>query len=890
MSQPILATKLFIPPPRSTLVSRARLLDQLKSEANRKLTLISAPAGYGKTTLLSDWVCQTEMPTGWLSLDEHDNDQKRFLACLIASLQSISIGLEEGTSSILQDQQTNLLEVFLIPLLNQISATDLEFALVLDDYYLIQNQEVHDCMIYLLDNLPHNMRLIIATRTDPPLRLAQLRAKGELCEIRAEDLRFTNQETLHFLNQSMGLELTPLDATTLSEKTEGWIVGLQLAAISLQGHPDKQAFIRAFAGDDRYIADYLLDETLEKQPAHIQAFLLQTSILDQLCAPLCDAVTGRKDSQQILDDLERANLFLGPLDNQRIWYRYHHLFADLLQLHLKRVAPAKIPALHSRASAWYESQDIINQAILHAIQAGDIQKVEEYVRINTFGMLEIGESYTVERWLNSLPAETVRGSLWLTIARGWTLIMTGNIVAGKDALENLEALAANPKYDRVQTNKALGQIAALRAYLSDLRGDPIEVERYAQDALNKLSKDDPLPVAIAAMMLATSYNRRGDTLRSEAVLQDALAIVETSPHSFAAIDMLCMYSKVQYLNGQLHESAATLQKAIDISRDNIACGRRQNPISGLIHVYRSVLLYEWDQLDEALDEMELGLRILKPCGYTDCVIVGLINLCLIHHARGDDEKAFAVINEASQISRKIPYWYARVTAVDTWLKALHGDTRAAKAWLREFERHPETKIELHRGLEYRYQAKIYLLLEYPEKAVAVLQRLIEKTQSHGAIDRLIRALALQAAALVEMGELESAVNHLTRALECAEAGGYVRVFIDEGESLAKLIYQVAQEGIYPTYCQQLLNAFAEETPFKYAETNKEGLVEPLSGRELEVLEQIALGSTNQEIAHALHLSLYTVKSHASNIFSKLGVKNRTEAAARGRLLGLIAKD
>ena len=326
MTSQILTTKLYTPPFRPDLVSPPRLLDRLRRGSNSKLTLISAPAGYGKTTLLSEWISWDEIPFSWLSLDENDNDLERFLIYLVASLQSIPVAVDEDISASLQILQSNIYETLLIPLINHISACQDRVALVLDDYHLVQNEEIHQTLNYLLENLPTNLRLVITTRTDLPLRLAQLRARVELCEIRAEDLRFTNEEASYFLNQSMGLNLTTFDIATLAEKTEGWIAGLQLAAISLQGHQDKGAFVRAFAEDDRYIADYLLDEALNRQPRDIQTFLLQTSILDRFCAPLCNALTGQDGSQAILAEVERANLFLIPLDNQRIWYRYHHLF------------------------------------------------------------------------------------------------------------------------------------------------------------------------------------------------------------------------------------------------------------------------------------------------------------------------------------------------------------------------------------------------------------------------------------------------------------------------------------------------------------------------------------------------------------------------------------
>jgi LuxR family maltose regulon positive regulatory protein len=887
----ILATKLFIPPLRANLVSRPRLLECLQLGGDSKLTLISAPAGYGKTTLLSAWVRQLDQPVAWYSLDNNDNDCIQFCDYIIAAVQSIVPNFGQTIPNLRGTSGSVAGEGILPFFINEFIHIPGNLLLILDDYHSITSDEVHQALLFLIENQPPNMHIVIASRTDPPLRISRLRAKGILREIRARDLGFSQAEAVELFNGFSGLTLNLGDIKTLVDKTEGWAVGLQLAALSMQAYQDKGAFVRAFAGDDRHVADYLFEEVLLSLPEHIQSFLLKTSILDRQCAPLCQALTGQDDSREILDMLETANLFLIPLDNRRHWYRYHHLFAEMLQMQLQRKFPVDIPALHRKASTWYESNDVLNQAIIHSIEAGDIERVEEFVKVNTFGMLEVGESATVSGWLNSLPQETVQKSLWLTVARGWTLMMTGNIKAGEAALRNLEDMVADPKFDDDQIRNALGQIAALKSYIADLRGDPLQVEIYAKEALDKLSQEDPLPIAIAAMMLATSYNRRGDTRNAKIALQDALTVCETMPYSFASIDALCMYSKIQFLDGKLHESAATLKRAFDISRENIRLGKRRYPISGLIHVYQSCLLYEWNQMEEALREMREGLRILEPCGYTECVIVGLINMTLIYNAWQDYERAFRTIDKAKHLSEKLPYWYPRVITIETWLMALQGNTQAADEWLAAKAKTLHGEIELHRGLEYRYFAKIQLILGRPDKAINILHRLVEATQERGATDRLIRGLVIQALTLSKNGERVEACNCIRRALKLAEPGGYVRVFLDEGEAAARLIYQVTQQGFKSAYCQQLLGKFSKQTPVRMGEpeTSRE-LVEPLSGREIEVLKYIADGRTNQEIAQELILSLYTVKSHARNIYSKLGVKNRTEAVSRARLLGLLSQD
>ena len=490
MTTQILTTKLFIPSPGQNLVSRPRLLYSLQGETASKLTIISAPAGYGKTTLLSEWICQHEIPFAWLSLDQHDNDLKRFLAYFIAGLQSIHIEVDEQILNLDQSHLSDHLTTILTPLINQISVADRCFALVLDDYHLIQSQEIHQALIYLLDNLPQKMRLVIASRTDPPLRLAQLRAHGELCEIRSEDLRFTTEESIRFLNQNLRLGLSPSDVATLTEKTEGWITGLQLAAISLQKHPDKHKFVTAFAGDDRYIADYLLDEALGRQPSKIQTFMLQTSILDRLSAPLCDAISGQNDSQAILLELEQANLFLMPLDHHRNWYRYHHLFADLLKKRLRQTRANDLPEFHKRASIWYEANSLLPDAINHALASNEIQRIVQLTEEMAVDKMESGELKALMAWLDRLPESTFRHHPWLLVARTWALFNTGKYEKVETNLAEIEKILANEIISKELTTRIQGHIAAIRTYLAELREDAASTMRQAEDALALLPDKD----------------------------------------------------------------------------------------------------------------------------------------------------------------------------------------------------------------------------------------------------------------------------------------------------------------------------------------------------------------------------------------------------------------
>jgi LuxR family maltose regulon positive regulatory protein len=893
MAAQILTTKLYIPPVRPDLVLRPRLFECLQRGLESKLTLLSAPAGYGKTTLLSAWISQLNQDVAWLSLDEFDNDIGRFIDYLIAAIQIIDPDLGKTIPKLPDGSDTFSANSLITSFINEISIIDKRILFVLDDYHVISESDVHALMIFLLENLPQNLHFMIASRTDPPIQVARLRAKGDLSEIRANDLRFTQNEAVEFFNQLKDFGLDSQDVETLVEKTEGWVTGLQLASISIQNYPDKQAFLRAFSGDDRHIADYLFEEVLDSLPAHIQSFLLKTSILDRMCASLCEAVTGREDSQEILSALDQTNLFLIPLDNRRQWYRYHRLFGDLLNLSLKKKAPSTLPTLHIHASEWYQSQDFLNLSVTHAIKAGDIKLVEKFVQENTLAMLEIGETKTVDRWLSTLPQGTVQKSLWLTVARGWALMFSANIDAAEEALQNIETLIIVDHIDPDQLERASGQIAALRAYIADLRGNPSLAESYAVEALEKLSEDDLLARAISSMMLATAYNRQGYTQRAEIALQAALIACEVRPNSFVAIDSLCLLSKIQQLKGMLHASEATLKRALDISFKNIAKGNRQFPITGLAYIYLGQIYYEWNRLGDALKFVKQGLELLEPYGYTDCVIVGLLNLTSISVAMGDTKQAFEIIRRAKRISSKIPYWAERVSSVQAYIAVLNGDNNLAASWVDAHNDLPQREPKNHLGLIYRHYAKTIIRQGQYAKAAGLLRKVIQITEDRGANDRLLRTLTLMAVAQVGQGDEDGALDHLIRAIELAEAGGYLRVFVDEGEPLYALLYRAAQKGIHPQYCMRVLME-AEKDAKVSKGIMKEGdmeesidMVEPLSDREIEVLKYIAQGFTNQEVAQELVLSLYTVKSHARNIYSKLGVKNRTEAVSRARLLGLL---
>ena len=887
MSTPILATKLYIPPPRPKVVLRPRLIERLNEGLQHKLTLISAPAGFGKTTLVSEWVAggerlEPKVRAAWLSLDEGDNDPRRFLLYLVAALQTISANIGAGVLRALQSPQPPPTESILTSLLNEITTVTGNFVLVLDDYHVIEAQAIDLALAFLLERLPPQLHLVIATREDPDLPLARLRARGQLTELRAADLRFTIPEAADFLNQTMGLSLSAEDVAALENRTEGWIAGLQLAAISMQGQKDAARFIQSFTGSHRFVMDYLVEEVLQQQSESVQTFLLRTSILDRLCGPLCDAVLldPAASGQATLEYLERGNLFIVPLDNERHWYRYHHLFADLLRQRLHQSAASstgdaesRVNELHIRASQWYEDNGLEIEAFHHAAAANDVERAERLIEGRGIPLHFRGAVTAILDWLESLPTTVLnaRPSLWWRYAS--LLLVNGQTTGVEEKLEAAEAALQGTEADD-KTRNLVGRIAAARAVLALTRYQVETMLAQSRRALEYLHPNNLSTRATANWTLGYAYLFSGDRAAGRRALAEAISLSQAAGDIFTTILATLGLGNVEEAENQLYRAAGTYQRVLQLAGDQ--------PLQIIYeaHLGLARVLYEWNDLDAAEQHGRQSLHLARQYDRViDRFVVCEVFLARLKLAQGDMAGAAAILAQADQSARQQNFVYRipEVAAAQV-LTLLRQGNLAAAAELAQTHELPLS------------QARVHLAQEDPSSALAALAPWRRQVEAKGWKDERLKVMVLQAVALHAHGEKNKAVQLLSDALALAEPGGFIRLFVDEGLPMAQLLSEAAAHGIMPDYVGKLLAVFEAEEQ-KSADKSvlppAQPLIEPLSQREMEVLRLMAQGLSNREISERLFLALSTVKGHNRIIFDKLQVQRRTEAVARARELGLL---
>lgn len=858
MSTPIIATKIYIPLPRPQFVSRPNLLQKLDQILHSKLTLISAPAGFGKTSLVADWIAQRDAGrVAWLSLDEADSDPVRFLTYFICAIQTVLPKVGDGVLSLLESGSATVSDALLTMLLNDIAANSEPMVLMLDDYHVIEAPAVDEALTFLLQHLPPQVHLVMTTREDPNLPLPRLRVRRQLTEVRAVDLRFTTAETAVFLNQIMGLTLTSSDIATLETRTEGWIAGLQLAALSLQGHHDSATFIRSFTGSHHYVLDYLVAEVLEQQPPNIQTFLLQTSVLERMCAELCNAVLTETavSAPDTLTQLENANLFIVPLDNDRRWYRYHHLFADLLRQRLKNPAP-----LHQRASQWYEDNGFELDAFHHATAANDLDRAERLIEGNGMPMHYRGAVTPVLNWLATLDTAVLnnRPSLWVTYASA--LSVAGQNSAIEPKLQAAEAALQTRQPDE-HTRNLIGHIATLRALLAGPKYDGETVLAQSKRALTYLHPDN-LPVRTTAnWTLAHGYHIQGDLQAAKKAYEETIAICQISGNTFIDILATTSLGIIQELENQYHIAFATYQRVMQLAGDPALPSACEAAL-GLAR-----LSWEWNQLENAKAYAQQGIDLAQHIENIDTDTAGRLFLARVLLAQMDAPTAQTVLSTAEQAIHQQNYTNLMSDLAAVQVQFLLSQGALATAG----------QLASAHDLPL-WQARVLLAQENADSALTVL----ESVQT---ADAELDVLILQAVAYWKRGEVETAVSHLSRALTIAEPNRLIRRFVNEGAPVKAMLQHLHSNNQLNLYIATLLAAFGDDVPLPTIVNQP--LLDPLSEREREVLALVAEGLSNREISQRLYLALNTVKGHNRRIYSKLQVQRRTEAVARARELGLI---
>ena len=930
----LLDTKLYVPKWHPGLVSRPRLIERIHQGVGRKLTLISAPAGFGKTTLLAEWVAANsanKRAVGWVSLESGDSDPALFWAYFIAMLQRIQPEIGGPALALLQSPQPPQIESFLTILLNEITGIGANFTLILDDYHAIEAQAIHRAIAFLLNHLPPQMHLMIASRCDPPWPLARLRSHRELNELRASDLRFTPAEAATFLNDVMGLTLSAADVARLEKQTEGWIAGLQLAALSMQGRDDLSGFIAAFAGNDRYIVDYLLEEVLQRQPKQIRHFLLKTAVLDRLSGAICDAVAGQPDSQEILEKLERENLFVVPLDDKRQWYRYHHLFADVLRMRLRTQQPDLVLTLHRRASEWYEENNLCAEAIRHAIAAEDFARAARLIEITGPEMRKRRQESTTFGWIQALPKALISNRPVLCVLYAWMLLDDGQLDAAEVQLREAETWldAAVDKrtgmvvVDEAQFRSLPAVIANARAYRSQALGDFSNTITYAQQALSLLPEGDDYERGTTTALLGLAYWAAGDLVAAHQSFAEGLVSLHKSGSVLIRLCGTSILADILVAQGRLRDAIATYEQSLQLAAEQDSLLGRAELHLGLSQLHR-----ERGQLESARSHLQASESLGEQASLPGYEYYRYVAKALMNQVEGDLDGAENLLHQAQKLYYRNPL--PDVLPIATikarvWVK--QNKLAEALDWVRQQDLSVDDDLSYLRECEHITLARI-LIAQYKSdqkgentiaKANRLLDRLLEAAEA-GKRDRsTIEILVIQVIASQAQKDIPKALERLKRALALAEPEGYVRIFVDEGAPMAQLFTGAITQGVLPDrigtdYTDKLLAAFETEaqkstgqqrdhlmslrsptqaqSPLEHlsttlSESQIEPLIESLSQRELEILKLIAEGLSNREIGDRLFIALNTVKGHNRRLFNKLDVQRRTEAIARARELRLL---
>lgn len=912
MLPPVLVTKLYIPPTPPKVIVRTRLLERLNEglAAGRKLTLISAPAGFGKTTLVVEWIASSKRRAAWLSLDEGDSDPTRFLTYLTAALQTIAPELGEGVLQVLQASQSQPpTESILTALLNEIITLPEGFILVLDDYHVVDSRQVDETLTFLVEHLPPQMHLVITTREDPALPIPRLRARRQLTELRAADLRFTTSEAAEFLNQVMELHLSAEDIAALEARTEGWIAGLQLAALSMRGHQDIAGFIRAFAGDNRYIVDYLIEEVLQRQPEALRSFLLQTSILDRLNGPLCDAVTGQTGGKARLETLQRGNFFIIPLDDKRHWYRYHHLFGDVLQMHLSAELPDQVPVLHRRASEWYEQNGSAIDAIHHALAGKDFERAAGLVELAAPAMHRNRQEATVLGWMKALPEQLFQARPVLSILYVGAIMSNGKIEGVETRLRNAERwlgmLAKGNKrpaemvvVNEEEFRRLPGAVAMYHAGQALALGNLPDTITYARRVFDLTPEEDHLGRGAAAALLGLAFWTGGDLEAAHQTFAEGMAQLQMAGNIADAVGGVLALADIRIAQGRLGDAMRTYERALQLARENGTPALRG---TADMYVGMSEIEREHNDLQAATQLLLRSKEQGEHTGFPQHPYRWRVAMARLREVQGNLDGALDLLNEAEPLYVSDFFPNVRpIAALKARVWIAQGRLDKALDWAREQGLSAEGELSYLHEFEYITLVRILLARSKNDHsdsslrdAIGLLERLQKAAEEGGRLGSAIEILMLLALAYQLKGDIPVALPALERALELAEPEGYVRMFLNEGAMMAQLLRETVARKILPGYAGRLLAAFESEGQMEAAEVSfppssaLSPLIEPLSQRELDILRLFKTELSGPEIAQELVIALSTVRTHTKSIYSKLNVNSRRAAVKRAMELGLI---
>jgi LuxR family transcriptional regulator, maltose regulon positive regulatory protein len=882
----LFGSNLHIPTYSRKIVSRPRLWSALEQEVVQyRLTLISAPAGYGKTTLLADWARTSNLQVAWLTLTHEADEIYRFLRCLLAAWRTMQPDITQSYLGILLESQLPKIKAVLSAFISAANELPTHTIFVLDDYHAIEDKDTHDAMAFILEHLPQNLHFIMASRSKPPLPLARYRARGQLMELGVGELHFTIDETAEFLNWSMGLDLSPEEIGSLHAGTEGWPAGLQLAALALRRLPGEGRIARV-SGKQRFITDYLAEDVLGKLQTDVKDFLLRTSILDSLCGPLCDTVTGQKNGQAMLESLERENLFITSLDDQREWYRYHSLFADFLRGELSRRYPDEVAQLHRRAAGWYLRQENSDVAFKHALAGDDLKGVIQICESYIVAKLTAGEIKVVAGWIDSLPPAWFEAYPIFRIAQIAFLFYTGAFEVAARLLDEVEQNLLST--EREGKHGQLARVISIRCFVACAQNDLEQAKTYGELALRDLPEEDTTFRSNIYGALGDTYRQNGRWVEAKKCYLQALDFTRVPLMRAQSAHMFGALADLELRQGHLQNAAGYWKNALISIQDRENWGRLPLPVIGWVYIRMGEILYEWNQLVDAWDHLSRGLRRAELGGDVRSLIAGYVIAARLKLAEGEIESAASFLERARPLQEQASFtdWTSQFerTQLELWLA--QDRLRTAVDWSQVMlqnepsENHPEsvvTSLAIARVLIFKGDRLSI------ERSQAILDRLLEMANNEGRVSVTIEALAIIALADWRRGEQADALASLEHALRLAEPEGYVRLFVDLGLPMARILQEARSRGVMQYYVDHLLAAFGSAL----ARPTPDRLPIPLTAREQDVLKLLAAGLTNSEIADKLVISPETVKKHAGNIYGKLGASNRTEAAARARELDLL---